>query len=345
MSSSPTAEEIARDARWLVQAIDPNAGVARLVAMDRAAYRAASFLDDRMMDEPRDAHIAPWNQAKEATGLTTRTDARWIFHIGHVGSTLVSRLLGELPGVLALREPRSLRDIALFPPEVRAPFVAALPRLMSRTFKADEIACIKATSFVSEIAPELVPPGERALFVTASPRNYIASILAGPNSVKELHGLTDYRAQRMAGRVIGLDETTGSDAHRAAAAWACEMTSLEAAADAMPDRMIYWLDFDAMLDDLSPSLARITDYFGFTASEADLTTIISGPIPRRYSKAMDYEYSPALRRELIAEAETAHRASIDSALAMLDRAGQQSPLLKRALTRAGEIACSASSRS
>ena len=47
-----------------------------------------------------------------------RSDARWIFHIGHVGSTLVSRLLGELAGVLAIREPRLLRDLALTPPEV-----------------------------------------------------------------------------------------------------------------------------------------------------------------------------------------------------------------------------------
>jgi hypothetical protein len=183
------------------------------------------------------------------------------------------------------------------------------------------------------------------LFVTASPRYYVASILAGPNSVKELHVLADYRAQRMAGRVIGLDNATANDAHRAAAAWACEITSLEAAAEAMPDRAIHWLDFDAMLADLSPALARVADHFGFAASETDLTTIISGPIPRRYSKAMDHDYSPALRRDLIAEADALHRPAIDSALAMLDRAAQHSPLLKRALNRAGEIACSASSKS
>jgi hypothetical protein len=76
-----------------------------------------------------------------------------------------------------------------------------------------------------------------------------------------------------------------------------------------------------------------------------LTTIISGPIPRRYSKAMEHDYSPALRAELLAEAGADHRANIDSALAMLDRAAQHSPLLKRALDRAGEMACSASSRS
>ena len=345
MSSSPTAQEIARDARWLVQAVDPQGGVARVVAMDPESYRAASFLDDRMMSEPRAAQLIPRALMEEAADMVARSDARWIFHIGHVGSTLISRLLGELPGVLGIREPRSLRDVALFQGAERAPFVEGLPRLMSRSFAGDEVACVKATSFVSEIAPELVPPGERALFVTASPRNYVGSILAGPNSVKELHALADYRAQRMAKRVSGLDQWAASDAHRAAAAWACEMTSLEAAADAMPGRAILWLDFDAMLTDLSPALARVADHFGFAASEADLTRIISGPIPRRYSKAMDYDYSPDLRRELIDEADAAHRTNIDSALAMLDRAAHHSPLLKRALDRAGEIACSASSKS
>ena len=47
MSSAPTPQEIARDARWLAQALDPSAGQVRLIAMDRDSYRAASFLDDR----------------------------------------------------------------------------------------------------------------------------------------------------------------------------------------------------------------------------------------------------------------------------------------------------------
>ena len=95
MSSAPTAEEIARDATWLAQALDPAAGMVRLIAMDREAYRAASFLDDRMLQQPVDAQVVPWPGVESAMAGEQRTDARWIFHIGHVGSTLVSRLLGE----------------------------------------------------------------------------------------------------------------------------------------------------------------------------------------------------------------------------------------------------------
>ena len=342
MSSSPSAEEIARDARWLVQAIDPKAGLARLVEMGREDYRSEAFLDDRMLERKRTAVLAPWPTVAEAAEITGRTDARWIFHIGHVGSTLVSRLLGELDGVLAVREPRSLRDAAMVSPDVRAPIVSALPALMSRSFAAEQLACVKATSFVSEIASELVPVRERALFLTASPRNYVASILAGENSVRELHALAGSRLQRMAGRVEAFEGGHASDAHRAAAAWACEATSLEAAAEQMANRSLAWVDFDAFLADLEAQLSAIVEHFGFAASEADLTAIISGPVVRRYSKAMEHDYSPALRRELIEEAGSANRADIDSALAMLDRAAPRSPLLERALARAREIECSAS---
>ena len=180
MSSAPTPEEIAPDARWLAQALDPAEGMVRMIAMDREAYRTASFLDDRMLQSPVDAHVLPWAAVEEAMVAELRRDARWIFHIGHVGSTLVSRLLGEIDGVLAVREPRLLRDLALTSADVRAPYVAFVPKLMSRSFASNEVACVKATSFVNEVAAELVPPGQRALFMFASPRNYLELVaLAG----------------------------------------------------------------------------------------------------------------------------------------------------------------------
>src|SRR5947208_15567484 len=103
MSSDPSPQEIARDACWLAQALDPAAGMVRLVAMNREAYRAASFLDDRLLQPPVDAEIIPWTEVEGAMSGALRHDARWIFHIGHVGSTLVSRLLSELYGCLAIR--------------------------------------------------------------------------------------------------------------------------------------------------------------------------------------------------------------------------------------------------
>ena len=333
MSSAPTADEIARDASWLAQALDPAAGKLRLVAMDRNSYRAASFLDDRMLQQPVDAQLVPWPDVEAALGDGLRSDARWIFHIGHVGSTLVSRLLGELDDVLAIREPRLLRDLVLSPPEIRERYVAAVPKLMSRTFARNEIACVKATSLVSEIAAELVPPGERALFMYATPCNYIANILAGPNSVKELRHLAVSRAERL-GRHVAAIGPAHSDAELAAVAWACDMTALEAAAAEMTKRRVEWADFDQMLTDLPTALRRAAEHFGFRVDNAKLEAIISGPLTQRYSKALEYEYSPGLRRNRLGEAKRSHGRDIESALAMLRSAAEKSPLLARALSRA-----------
>lgn len=333
MSSVPTADEIARDATWLAQALDPAERVVRLVAMDRDSYRAASFLDDRLMQQPVDAQIVPWSTIEAAVAGERRADARWIFHIGHVGSTLVSRLLGEIEGVLAVREPRLLRDFAMGPPEVRERCLRPIPKLMSRTFGKGEVACVKATSFASEIAAELVPSGGRALFMYASPRNYVASILAGENSVKELHALASYRGQRLSARAIGLPAAR-NDADLAAAAWACEMTTLEVAAAAMADRQIAWADFDRMLADMPGELGRAASFFGFATNPNVLEAIARGPLMTRYSKDPNYEYSPDLREQLIAQEMRLQGREIDAALAMLCTSAEESELLGRALNRA-----------
>lgn len=334
MSSAPDAREIARDATWLAQALDADNGLVRVVRMDPEEYRKASFLDDRIFGERMESHVVPWAGVAGTLSDDTKADARWIFHIGHVGSTLIARLLGEIDGVLSVREPRILRDIAMLPQSRRADFLPGVRKLLSRSFAPQETALVKATSFVSEIAPELVPAGERALFVYAAPDAYIASILAGPNSVRELAALGPSRAQRMNGRVAVPEQRTAAQA--AAAAWACEMASLENAAQAMADRHVGWIDFDVMLDDMPGGLGKTATLFGLSAAAGDIEAIATGPLMGLYSKALEHEYTPALRRELIAQATAANSADIDSALAMLRSAAENSPLLARALTRAKE---------
>jgi hypothetical protein len=333
MASPPAHDDIAADARWLAQAFDPQAALVRLIQMDSEAYRDASFLDDRMLQRPLNAHVRQWAEVASAIPQGARSDARWIFHIGHVGSTLVARLLGELEAVLSVREPRLLRDLTTVELGDRAGMVPVVQRLMSRTFAPQQTALIKATSFVSEMSAELVPPGERALFLFASPRAYIEGIMAGENSRKELQILAPVRAQRMRDRVPGLPVNQPSEAHLAAAAWACEMTGIEAAAERMGDRRLHWADFDRMLADMQAALGEVCSFFGFEASGERLRQILSGPLLRRYSKALEYDYSPDLRRELLAQARREHGGRIDSALAMLEKAAARSPLLARALSR------------
>jgi len=94
------------------------------------------------------------------------------------------------------------------------------------------------------------------------------------------------------------------------------------------------VDFDKMLTDLPAALRLTADHFGFAADDAKLAAIASGRLTQRYSKALEYDYSAGLRRELLGEAERNHGRQIESALAMLRSAAEKSPLLARALSRA-----------
>ncbi|WP_205480577.1 hypothetical protein [Sphingomonas arenae] len=336
MADAPklTEQEIARDARWLVQACDPLAGLVRFVDMSPEDYRAASFLDDRLLQNVNSAHLVPLEVALCATQRVARDDVRWIFHIGHVGSTLIARLLGELDNVLSIREPRALRDLALLGREHWQALIDPVRKLYSRTFAPEEKALVKTTSFVSDLAAEWIGPKGRGLFLTVSPTSYIQTMLAGENSRRELSTLVPFRAQRMSERVPFQQVSPGDHpATLAAAAWACEMTALEQAAERLGGDQLMWTNFDVFLDQPETALRHIAGFLGFPASDQQLASVTTGPLMRRYSKALEYDYTPALRRKLLQEAAARYRTEIDQAMTWLDRAAATSPLLRRAIER------------
>lgn len=327
-----TTADLVADPAWLVQALDAASDRLRLVRLEEQDYRAASFLDDRLFQTNRQVVVRPTGEVIDATGHLQRDDARWIFHIGHVGSTLLARLLGEIPGVLSVREPRALRDIALLAPERRHTVTPALRKLYSRTFEDAGLAVVKATSFVSEIAADLLSPSGAAVLMFAGPRSYMETILAGPNSLVELQHLAGYRASRAQGR-LPVYPVPANEAETAALAWACEMTSLEAAADKLGGSAC-WLDFDALLSDMPALLAETAKFLRIDVERSVIDRVAAGPLTTRYSKDPSYAYTPRLRSELRAQARADHGMQIDHALGMLQRMAADAPLLTRALRRA-----------
>lgn len=332
-SESTMAGQAAGDPRWFPYAFDPATEHVLLVRKDEEDYRAASFLDQRSLKPDAERITLSWEHLAGALPADAREDAHYIFHIGHVGSTLISRLLGEVETVLALREPLLLRTFAELIPAQRDSKIGPLRKLLSRTFRPQQRAMIKATSYASEIAPLLLPDESRALFLYATPRHYIESILAGDASRQELRTWAPSRKARLESRCGDLD-LPRSEAVLAAEAWACEMTSLERSAALLPSDSLLWLDFDRFLVDPARHLGVIGNFFGLALGSEDAATICGGPLMRRYSKALEYEYSPQLRREVLAEAAQMYGTAIEDALQWLDAAGQRCPLIARAIARA-----------
>src|SRR5436190_8181677 len=232
-------------------AIDPRTDRVELLALQPVDYEKASFLDARLTAPV--AAVVPFAELQAAAiGMPVAAD--FIFHIGHAGSTLLSRLLGQHAAVFSLREPMALRAFAADGWDAAALDVrlATFLALYSRTWRPEQRALIKASSSVGEIAARLlaVAPGARAVMMTLRPEPYLATILGGPNSRVELDNVAASRIARLrrrfpdaAFRLDGL-----SIGELTAMSWVCEMSGLVACAAGRAEHVL-WLDFEAFLAD------------------------------------------------------------------------------------------------
>jgi hypothetical protein len=328
------AQDIARSPAWLPLEAE---AVVRLVQLDESAYRAASFLDQRLLALGL-AHGECSFPVLEAAAAGLSRRAHWIFHTGHVGSTLISRLIGAHAGLFALREPALLRALAAQGPSpARAAALAVAVALLGRTWRADQRAVVKATSFVSELAEPILAGADRpaAIFMFAQPHAYLQSIFAGPVSRVESRQLTATRVERLARR-LGPGEWRGeprSEGECIALSWLCEMTVLHQAAARGAGRVL-WIDFDDFLAAPAAALAPIFRALGADPPASELEALVGGPLMRQYSKAPEHAYDAELRRSLLLAADHEHAAEIRRGIAWLHRLGAQHETVAAVLERA-----------
>jgi hypothetical protein len=302
-------------------------GAIRVLRLDEAGYQAASFLDQRLLQLPVPrATVAETVLASAAATLAPCS--HFIFHIGHVGSTLLSRLLGSHAAFFALREPALLRALAAG--QAGTPALAVVQSLLNRSWRGTERPLVKATSFVSELAEPLLAAATapRALFVFAAPLAYVGGILGGAASRAETATLAPARLKRLVRRLgaAGWHFDPASEGEQVAMSWLCEMLTLQQAAQRHP-RCGLWVDFDAFLQAPLPMLDSMFRALGAEADAGELEALIGGPIMRQYSKAPEHAYDAALRREVLAAAEWNHAAEIRRALGWLQAvAGAHAPV-------------------
>jgi len=316
------------------QKIDLNSLMVLLVQFDADAYRRASFLDDRILTPATVGAWAGVDPVSDASRLVR--DARpvhFIFHTGHVGSTLVSRLLDETGTVLSLREPLPLRTLAeahdaagrtdaLLSDEEFGRITATLMRLWSRGYQATRSVVIKATSSAGRLATALLSASEvsRAIYLNLRAEPYLATLLGGQNSPTDLRGHGPERLRRLQSHTrsplaplhsLSLGEL-------AAMSWLAESWSQRDALKQFPTR-IFGLDFDRFLESVGPSMGRILGHFGLPAETRQLEALGRSPVLTRYSKAPEFAYTPDVRAELLRDSRRRNGDQIRQGLAWLER--------------------------
>ena len=315
------------------QKLDLNAGRVLIVRLDAATYRAASFLDDRILGPAvRGAWLSLGDVIEASRRIAERRRVHFILHTGHVGSTLVSRLLDETGLVLSLREPLPLRTLAdvhdvlgrvdsLWSEPQFDLVVGAFMRLWSRGYHDTQCVVVKATSSAGRVHAALLAASEdsRAIYMNLRAEPYLATLLAGQNSLIDLRGHGPERMRRVQARfgasVAPLHALSVGEL--AALSWLAETSAQRDALKALPGRVID-VDFDTLLGDVAGQMARILEHFALPDAGRHSAQMARSASLSRYSKAPEYDYSADARAEVLRESRRSNRLEIRKGLEWLE---------------------------
>jgi hypothetical protein len=322
-----------------VQKIDLVRAAALLVEQREDEYRAASFLDDRMLSPQMTRKwVGLKTLVERAEGMTAAGPVHFIFHTGHVGSTLVSRLIEAVDGVFSLREPYPLWQLAeahdlvastesFLSPKEFDKILDTFMRLWGRGFDGTHTIVVKATSSAGRLAPQILSryPSSRALCLNVSAETYIASLLLNPASLIDLRVYGQERLRRLRGLGVQLSVPlyAMSPGQLAGLAWLVESWSQHQAMANALERTIA-IDFDFLLGHLRDAMRQVLQNFVLPHDEQTLSALERSPSLLRYSKAPQHEYSPKIRTQNLAASRARNGEEISKGLALIERIASKS---------------------
>lgn len=326
-----------------VQRIDPIARSALILRMRPAAYRKAIFLDRRVLPLTAEGFVMPhddlvgWTQAIADPPLPIH----FIFHSGHVGSTLLSRLIDEAPGVLGLREPPPLKTLAeahdrLGEPNPPLPdghyerWFATQLRLWRRGYDNTRSIVVKATSDAARIGHLLLQaaPEAKAILLNVTAETYLALALSGASSVDIETKLAE-RTRRLT-RLLGAFENPQSRGEKIALSWLAEQLTHDRLSHPWPGRMLR-LDFDAFLADPSAHLDAVFHHLRIERPTSLGCDVSAHVLMRQYSKSPERVYSSADRSARLKLSRRENAAEIACGLTWLERLAGNHPRAAAAL--------------
>ncbi|HEX5340127.1 MAG TPA: hypothetical protein VFX47_04545, partial [Gammaproteobacteria bacterium] len=341
MNAHPFLEGLRHNPDYLLQNLDFANRRGLVVRTAEIIYRQTAFLDQRMFTADTQGVWFGFDALQQiAAKLPSRT-AHYIFHVGHCGSTLLSRLLAELPGCFPLREPIAFLALAMAQRTIGSPD-AALDKatwqhlfdmvacLQTRCYRDSDTALVKSTSAGINLIQTVLArdTDTRALYLHVSLETYLATMLRAEANRESVRAyapawLADLRllADLPALELSGLD-----DAQLTALAWLANRLHAERATEAFAGRVL-WLDFDRLLADPLQLLRDSATFLDLDVPPTHLDTLLENPLLRRYAKDPSQSFSPATRTDELAEARQRCAGEIRAGLDWAEQLCRQVPAL------------------
>ena len=310
-----------------------------LVRLAADRIREAAFLDQRVLGGQESGAWIPLDRVLSLAGPENRPSGL-ILHCGHTGSTLISRLLGELPDAWSLREPLLLQALAAEArasgtPLARLPtsefhaLLALSQRLLAKAPPGHSRVIIKHTSLTANLAPWLLglpkPAAVACLWIPLP--DYLALMLRQQDlrvGVRVAAGewIRDLiPSLGMSAPVLG----ECSDAELAALNWCAAQFAFAQARTLAPDRVM-GLDFSDFLLAPEEHLAKLARHFGTADTDQDIARAFCSPWMRRYAKDPRYPFDAVERTRELEAAKSKLADELDTGMEFAQRLWQRLPM-------------------
>jgi len=340
--SNDLLQRLASDPNVLIHQIDAAQDRAALVAFTAEEIRAAAFLDQRALTPQSQGALVAWQDVAALAAKLPNAAPMMIFHIGHCGSTLISKLIEAAGGPRGLREPLPLRTFAMMEANLadglsvwtRENLEARL-KIFLRTCAKTPNSAIKATSICNGlITPCLAASVQKALFVTMPAQTYLTAMLGGENAALDIYGSVELRMRRLRqlcnDRIDDLADLSLGEA--AALCWACENATVAKIIAADKSKRILTVDFDKFLKAPAPMLTDMLTHFDAAPNDTTIQTVLTGPLMTQYSKAPEHQFTPDFRKQLLAQYGREQAAEIRKGMAWLEARATRFAPIAAALT-------------
>ena len=343
--SADFSATLADDAGWFLHQIDPAQQRALIVRITQDELAKAAFLDERLLQTKRDGAWLPLDALPHFR--VDDSPRHYIFHIGHCGSTLLSRLLDHWPDTLGLREPLPLRTLALLQEQSLFPSPSLTPPrlrdlrtdvlgLLGRRFSPSQRIVIKATSSCNALVSPLLQtlPDARMLLLWIPLETYLATILKSAHARRDALAFAPARLAWLHW-YLGSDQLkfqASSEAETIALGWLAELARFSELARSS---RVLMLNFDDFLSEPARHLQQVAGFFQLPDDTASIERALSSPASQRYAKATEHAYGASDRKHDLDLSRSRFAAQIVQGLHIANALADRHPALSELSDRFG----------
>ena len=214
-----------------------------------------------------------------------------IFHISHVGSTLLGRLLEGIKDIKIYYEPNIFKQIHDLEFKYRSGLIYKpqystkdMCKLNTSLFSRNKISCIKYTSYINQIGHHLLSKDVgKKIFVMCSLKNFVCQCLASEGTSIDIHDFMPMHFKNIKNDLnfnISLDQLNFLD--KACLVWASNMKNILNLYNRFGGLIV---DFDREMDNLT-LIYQLSNYLQMSINPDYINFALS-----KYSKNIEVSFS------------------------------------------------------